>query len=104
MKKIEKLSDLVVGENYFFCFVQDGRFAKPCKLLAIVNEEPGRTELYLENTSDRYIGTNLVYAQEIGIGYTKQEAVENYGEFTFEEIAGAWSKFADAQKSINWKG
>lgn len=100
MKKIEKLSDLEVGKNYFFCFVRDKRFIRPCKLLAIINEYPGQTELYLENTLERFIGTNLVFSQEIGIGSTEQEAVDNYGRFYFEEISGSWSKFEDAVKSI----
>ena len=84
--QISKISDLKVGEYYYLCFVEDARFARKCKLIAIINEsvefkETGKTELYVEFPNS----TNLVFCQEIGIGKTKMEARKNYGRFKYEK-------------------
>lgn len=85
MNKIEKISDLEVGRDYFVCLVKDARFARKCKLIAIINENQEfpnnfKTELYLEFRKS----SNLVYCQDIGIGNTKIEAKSNYSKFKYE--------------------
>jgi hypothetical protein len=95
---IKKLSDLLIGETYYLCFVKDARFAKKAKLLAFINESTNlnsdKTELYVEVfQGNKVVSTNLVYAHEIGIGKTKLEARKNYGKFNFENIPIAYDDF-----------
>jgi len=98
--KITKISDLKVGETYFFCLAKGIRFAKKGKLIAIINEEFNShvselTELYI----DFGTSTNLLYAHEIGFGNTKIEAVANYGKFVFE----ANKEFSDSFRLASYK-
>lgn len=77
-KQIKKISDLEIGQEYFIAFGK--HYIKKMWLIAIINEEPDRTELYVENKH----GSNLLYFIEIGVGTTRQEARENYGRFNYE--------------------
>lgn len=98
--KITKISDLKVGETYFFCLEKGTRFAKMGKLIAIINDVFNghvcdKTELYI----DFGTSTNLLYAHEIGFGYSKIEALLNYGKFCFE----ANEKFSNSFRLASYK-
>jgi len=97
--KIEKISDLIVGNYYYLIFNSrlDARYAKRYKLLGIINEfNDGNTELYFESKT----GNNLVYACEIGIGNNKKESVLNFGKLKFEKIESAYNNLDELRKKL----
>lgn len=88
MAKFNSLSQINKEEDYFICLIKDARFARKSKVLEIINEtkfgKPKSTELLIRiYKNGKAISTNLLYAKEIGIGYTKKEARDNYGRFEF---------------------
>jgi hypothetical protein len=95
---ITQLSQLSKGGQYYVCFGPQAKLAKRIKLIGIINEEinfkSDKTELYFEMFwSKTRSSTNLVYAQEIGIGMTKLEAKKNYGKFNYEKIHNAYKSY-----------
>ena len=83
---MKKISDLKVNQVYFLTFVNDARYAKKAKVLAIINEDSefkdtGRTEIYFALKN----GTHLAWTEEIGIGNSRKEAKSNYGKFKYEK-------------------
>ncbi len=102
MNKITKISDLVVGEYYYLCFVK-GAKPKKSQLLAIINETGGITEIYALIKFPKNSGTmstNLLYAREIGLGNTEQEAKDNYGKFDFEENPNFSTSFESVKNKL----
>ena len=102
-KKINKISDLQVGSEYYIAFGET--FIKKMKLLGIINEEEiesNETELYVGDKD----GTNLLYFSEIGIGTTRQEAKRNYGKFQYENnpnFSNSFKEVYNNQKQKNMK-
>jgi hypothetical protein len=95
---MKKISDLIIGKEYFVCLVQDARFAKKYKLLAIINDKDNgdkkKTELHIEHSK----GTNILFFHEIGIGRTKMEAKNNFGKFLYEDNPSFSSSYSDVRK------
>ncbi len=85
-------------DDFFVCLIPDARFARKSKFLEIINETKfGKTEytefLIAMFKNGKRLGTNLLRANEIGIGYTKKEAKENYGKFTYFDHPEALSTY-----------
>jgi len=78
---MKKISDILIGDIYYLS-MQPDIILKGIPI-AIINEFNGDTELYYRNLQEK--STHLVHFYEIGIGKTKQEAVDNYGKFKYEE-------------------
>jgi hypothetical protein len=84
----KSLDQVNMTDNFFVCLIPDGRLARKSKFLKIINEtqfgKTESTEFLIEMfRNGKRLGTNLLYAYEIGIGYTKKEAKENYGKFKY---------------------
>lgn len=102
MNKITKISDLVVGQYYYLCFTK-GAKPKKSQILAIINETAGFTEIYALIKFPKNLGsmsTNLLYACEIGLGNTEQEAKDNYGKFNFEENPNFSTSFESVRNKL----
>lgn len=66
-------------DDFYVCLVPDAHRARKAKFVKIINEtqfgKTESTEFLIEIfKKGKPSGTNLLYAHEIGIGYTKKEA------------------------------
>lgn len=86
---INKISDIIVGREYFICLLKVPSKSKKVKVIGIVNDtsySEKRTEIVFEIYSgDSWLSTHIAYFKEIGIGEDRNECVQNYGKFEFEE-------------------
>ena len=83
---INKISDIIIGEEYLILLTDDKKYARKCVVRAIINEKDfGKTEIYVDLFEQgKWTSSNLLYFCEIGIGKTKKEALKNYGRFDYE--------------------
>lgn len=94
MTAIKKLSDLLPGETYFIYFGRPGAYVPKAKLKRFINEQKGyvprSTELHLYIFEKNGLSKeSYVFADEIGIGKTRSEAIKNYRKFKYEDISYA---------------
>ena len=87
---IDKISDIQLGKEYFVLLAKNKNLANRAIVKDIVNEKikfnSDQTEVVIDILAPkRMMGTKLLYFNEIGIGETKDEALNNYGRFTYEE-------------------
>ena len=106
--KIEKISDLEIGETYYVCLVKNLKFVRTAKLLGLVNEtvkfKSDKTEIYLDLNRDKNNSTrNLLYVFEIGIGNTKTEAFNNYNKFKYEKLKNETNDFKKLENDLKIK-
>ncbi len=105
MNKINKLSDLLSGETYFICFGTSGSYVPKAKFKGFINEQilyiSKSTELHFHVFAGKGLSIqSYVFANEIGVGKTKSEAIKNYGRFKFEDISYA-SRSMEEYKTEN---
>jgi hypothetical protein len=106
--KIEKISDLEIGETYYVCLVKNIKLVRTAKLLGLVNEtvkfKSDKTEIYLDLYRDKNNPTrNLLYVFEIGIGNTKLEAFNNYNKFKYEKLKNETNDFEKLKNDLKIK-
>lgn len=89
-----KLSDLKVNNVYILTWGKT--LYEKVKLLAIINQLEGYTEIYIETKR----GTNIPYSIEIGIGETKEQARNNYGKIKYESNENFYKSFTEAKNDI----
>lgn len=106
MNRINKLSDLLSGETYFICFGTSGSYVPKAKFKGFINER----ELFVSESTELHFlvfaGKGLsiqsyVFANEIGVGKTKSEALKNYSRFKFENISYASSSMEEYKTENN---
>ncbi len=107
MKNVRKISDLEIGETYYFMFTKGKKFARKVIVRAIINEEKFKrnlTELYATFCKTDRTGSEdtIVKFRQIGIGTSIQEAIDNFGEFDFEENSLFWNSFDDYKRSPSY--
>lgn len=87
---INKISDIKIGQEYVILLVREKKLARKCIVKSIINEkisfQSDQTEIYIDLfRKGKWSSSNLLYFQEIGIGETPEEALNNYGRFSYEE-------------------
>lgn len=99
---IKKLSDLVVGEEYFVCWARSPNLYHRIKLLGFVNAlGSGNTEIYFQTPPKNWKSNKYCFVHEIGIGVTRREAKSNFGQLKFEDLPLAYKSFEKMQEAIH---
>lgn len=100
---INKISDIVIGQEYVILLIDDMRLAKKCTVLGIINESEkfnsDRTEIFVQ-IKGRQPSKNLLFFKEIGIGEDKKDSLKNYGKFIFEENSNFSTSFEAVKKNF----
>lgn len=89
---INNFSELRLNHIYYICMLPDEKKSvRKAELLGVINEFEDVTELYIELNDGPNKGVRtILWAKEIGIGYTKDEALNGYGKYIYEDIPGAY--------------